>query len=268
MFLRCIGHVIQMGIDYLTESHVISICSFLNRIFDQESWKEVDDMNKLNGWDPEEPETPSRINLVISLLRGLVGHNNILRFRLTTLLRHKYSRDHAKTEYNENIDKCAAAHGYCIRGLLSIGDSVLRRLPANPVTASVGSLLVGALALSCIVPMQWDRYNKWYPSYDPFFFAAGMLDGAYIGRIYMNSSIVNGRNVMDIQRYAECIRNSSNRYQARLDALKSDIGIALFRISDIENDDMFRQFYLLPSTLEMLTIVKGLFLRQLVDTNE
>lgn len=268
MFLRCIGHIIQMGIEHMTETHAISICSFLNRIFDQESWKEVDDMNELNGWDPEEPETPSRTTLIISLLRGLVGHNNILRFRLTTLLRQKYSGDHTIKEYDENIDACAASHGYCIQALLSISDSVLRRLPANPVTASVGSLLLGSLALSCIVPMPWDRYKKWYPSYDPFFFVAGMLDGAYIGRIYNSSSLVNGRSIMDVQRYAECIRNASNRYHTRLDALKTDIGITESHNFDIENDVFFRQFYLVPSSLEMVTIVKGLFLRQLVETNE
>ena len=268
MFLRCIGHITQMGIEYITQAHVISICSFLNRIFDQEGWKEVEDMNELNGWDPEEPENPSRVILIMSLLRGLVGHNNILRFRLTSLLRLKYSGDQILTKYNNDIDTCAASHRFCIQGLLSIGDSVLLRFPANPVTASVGSLLAGAITLSCIVPMSWDRYKKWYPSYDPFFFSTGLLDGAYIGRIYNSSSIVNGHSIMDIERYAECIRNASNRYHARFDALKTDIGISVSNEHDVDHDLMFRQLYLQPASPEMLSIVNGLFLRQLVETNE
>jgi hypothetical protein len=225
-------------------------------------------MNELNGWDPEEPEKPSRVILIMSLLRGLVGHNNILRFRLTSLLRLKYSGDQILTKYNNDIDACVASHRFCIQGLLSIGDSVLRRFPANPVTASVGSLLAGAITLSCIVPMLWDRYKKWYPSYDPFFFSTGLLDGAYIGRIYNSSSVVNGHSIMDIERYAECIRNASNRYHARLDALKSDIGISVSNEYDVGLDLMFRQLYLQPASPEMLSIVKGLFLRQLVETNE
>jgi hypothetical protein len=50
--------------------------------------------------------------------------------------------------------------------------------------------------------------------------------------------------------------------------LKTDIGISVSNEHDVDHDLMFRQLYLQPASPEMLSIVNGLFLRQLVETNE
>lgn len=155
--------MIQLGITYMTESHVLCVCSFLNRIFDLEGFKAADDMIDLIGWDPDVPNEGSStgvICFVISIMRGLVGHNNILRSRLTSLFSKKYSQEEIDQEYDKEIDICAVAHKNCIRGLLTLGESILRRIPANPLTNRLGSLITGALSLSIIFPIPWDRYDE------------------------------------------------------------------------------------------------------------
>ena len=218
---------------------------------------EQDDLHKLVGWDDEDfthaEATP--LYLIGTILEGFNRLNYQFRCRAYKLLGSKFSADNIDDTLNAEIDASISSHLNCTNTLLAIGESVLKRLKATPVTESIGSLLVTGLTLSFVEPSS----NLAYLDQD------NDNEGTYLGD-YLQEVNCYSPSILDARRYADLIINGSQLAQHRIQRFKNNFGITSNH--EIELDAIISSFFLSPPSARALTVVKGLFLRQLVETNE
>jgi hypothetical protein len=252
---RCVHtltKVIQLGIRTFTEQHGLILCSFFRSLLDSTGWKEVDDLQMLIGWNDDDytmaMDTP--FHLIRAILDGLSRLNYQYRCRIVNLLRIKYANNElVREDVDKDLHAVVKSHIYCTRTLVCIGEIVLKSCRATPVTESIGSILVTGLTLSSIFPLT-DHY--WYLDND--------IEGNYIGS--MNGS---GRSLTDVTRYADCVARASYLKETRIMMFKRQFGI--HPNHQIEEDGIVSNLFLQPLD-SIQTVVRGLYLRQLVESNE
>ena len=243
--------MIQLGIRDFTEQHALILCSFFRYLFDSTDWIEVEDLQVLIGWNDDDytvaKDTP--FDLIRTILHGLSRLNYQYRCRIVELLRIKYGAELINDKVKHDLSSTVKSHVHCTRALVSIGEIVLKSCRATPVTESIGSIIVTGLTFSSILPLK-DDY--WYLDND--------IEGNYIGS--MNGS---GRSLIDVTRYADCITYSLHLRANRLMMFKKHLEIHAKH--NIE-EDMVVSHLFLSQCPSVQNVVRGLYLRQLVESNE
>jgi len=250
-FIKTLSKVLCWGIRTFTEQHALILCSFFRFLLDSTGWKEVEDLELLIGWNDDNytmaKDTP--FDLIRAILDGLSRLNYQYRCRVKNLLRIKYANEVVNVNVNDDLCAVVKSHIHCTRTLVSIGEMVLKSCKATPVTESIGSILVTALTLSSIFPLN-DGY--WYLEND--------IEGTYIGS--MNGS---GRSLIDVTRYSDCVTRASYLKEERIRLFKRQFGI--HEKYKVQDDAIVTYLFLTP-LVSVQNVVRGLYMRQLVESNE
>jgi len=254
--MRTLCRVIQWGITDFTTEHALVMCAFLSDLFDSADWEEHENLHELIGWEDEDythaKDTP--LDFLRVLLNGLNRLNYQFRCRIFSLLRRKYAAEEVEDSVNEELDAAVRSHLNCTHALVAIGGSVLKRCKATPVTETIGSLIVTGLVFSSIDPLS---KSGLYPD----LYLDGDIESHYIGNIQGYS-----QTVIDATRYSQVITQASHLSQRRLEQFKE-----LCEINPnhkIEDDETVQSLFLSPPSFGIQTVVRGLYLRQLVESHE
>ena len=238
------------------------LSAFLKDVLTSRGWEEAEDLKDIIGWNDDDftmaKDTP--LDLVNTILEGLSRLCYQFRCRIWELLKLKYSSssssDGVAGGRNDRIDEelyaTVQSHLNCRDVLISISESVLKTCPATPVTETMGSLLVTGLTLSSIDPLV---DHAWYLN--------GGVEGRYIGL----KAHVHIRSLLDATRYADVISYASVASENRLHQFIDHLGL-IHSSHKIENDEIISHLFLSPPPISVQVVVRGLFLRQLVETNE
>jgi hypothetical protein len=250
-FVHTLSRVFQWGIRTFTEQHALILCSFFRSVLDSTGWKEVEDLQTLIGWNDDdytmEKETP--LDLIRAILDGLSRLNYQFRCRVTHLLRLKYPNEIVNEKVKDDLYAVVKSHIHCTRALVSIAEIVLKSCKATPVTESIGSILATGLTLASIFPLK-----------DDYWYLENAIEGTYIGS--MDGS---GRSLLDVTRYTDCVTHASCLKEARKMMFKRQFGI--HENQNIEEDIIVSNLFLTPLD-SIQNVVRGLYLRQLVESNE
>ena len=232
----------------------MAIAAFMDDIFDAFGWTEQNNLSNLIGWDDEDftHATDTPLEMVRSFLEGFIRLTMIFRRRAFKLIGLKYSGEEIGSSFDEGINTAVSSHLNCIEALVSIGESVLKRLKATPVTETIGSLIVTGLTLSHVdlSPTETCLDND------------RDMEGHYLGLNCLTHSPI----LIDATRYEVLIKKASCLPQLRLMRFKEHCGI--FQSHCVEHDPAVSSLFLSPPSSEVQTVVKGLFLRQLVESSE
>ena len=242
------------------------LSAFLKDVLTSRGWEEAEDLHDIIGWNDDDftmaKDTP--LDLVNTILEGLSRLCYQFRCRIWELLKLKYSSSssgsnsstHVAEEKNDRVDEelyaTVRSHLNCRDVLISMSESVLKTCPATPVTETMGSLLVTGLTLSSIDPLV---DHAWYLN--------GGVEGRYIGL----KAHVHIRSLLDATRYADVISYASAASENRLHEFRGHLGL-IHTSHKIENDEIISNLFLSPPPISVQVVVRGLFLRQLVETNE
>ena len=250
-FTHSFSRAIQFGFTHFTSGHAEVISAFIGDVFDSTGWEERESLRELVGWEDEDfthaEETP--LQLVRSILDGLARLSHQFRIRASSLLQEKYSSEELNEMVDEDLNTAAVSHMNCTRTLVAIGESVLKRCKANPVTETIGSIIVTGLTLSSMEPSS----NMMYLDSD--------IEGHYLGQ-----GQGTGQSLIDAMRYAELVTHASNLRHRKLAQFKERCNI--HSKHEVNNDPIVVTLFLSEPSLGVQTVVKGLFLRQLVETHE
>lgn len=235
------------------------LSAFLKDVLTSKHWEEAEDLHDIVGWNDDDftmaKDTP--LDLVNTILEGLSRLCYQFRCRIWELLKLKYSSSsthvaETNDRVHEELYATVRSHLNCRDVLVSMAESVLKTCPATPVTETMGSLLVTGLALSSIDPLV---DHAWYLN--------GGVEGRYIG----SKAHVHIRSLLDATRYADKISYASVASEKRLHQFRDHLG-PIHSSHKIENDEIISNLFLLPPPMSIQAVVRGLFLRQLVETNE
>ena len=251
-FISTISKVLQFGIRHFTKDHAVILSAFISDLFTRNGWKEAEDLHEICVWDDESytmaKDTP--LDLTTALLEGLARLNFQFRHRIVKLLNKKYKNDQRDAMLDDDINTTVESHINCTNALVSIGEIVLKSCPATPVTESIGSIIVSGLAISTIPPF---KDHNWY--------RFGVVEGKYIGQYCHLDSILNPL------RYSDRISNACSNIKKRTQIFEEMLGLGELS-ENMRNDPIIQQIFLATNHTHVVKVVRGLFLRQLVETNE
>ncbi len=232
----------------LSFGHAEVMSTFVESLLESSGWGECDDLQNLIGWDPDDDPAHS-IELLSILLHALVNRNHSERRKIFELIRLKYKEKNLRSILEEDLRVSVSSHRMFTQAIIDVGKSVLLRCPANPTTETIGSIVASGLLLATIIP--------------PLRYSSGQIphgEGQYLGS--------NGffRSFIDAHRYADAISQATTASQRKYDNFRKACDI--HRAHNISNDDIVQTLFISPPSDEIQTVMKGLFLRQLVETHE
>lgn len=242
-FVRSLKLLFSEGIVHVSDTHA---AIFNALVIDQYntagfSYKDGDDLPF--GWEDEVDYRSRLLDLVFPLIEGLGVRAAQDRGRLKTTLQKIHAQLGGENERILSSEKVNVAKSYfnCIQSLVGIGRCTLRFLPSDEYTAEIGGILFRAVVSSCIN----SQINN-------------DAQGTYVVKDKKLSLIA-------CRRYSDMIMDGSNLHQRRYTDAEfflndCDMGI-------IASDPIARQIFLSAPPQDLLNVVRGLFLRQMVDTS-
>ena len=177
-----------------------------------------------------------RISMVYALIDGLGWHAGRDLSRL-----HKLAEMLAECGDEDDLElikKTTDSYINCIRALVSIGESTIRRLPPNTRTAQLGGAIVRALVLANIDGADSIAHNP-----------------GYIGK--KAESVLLKKSVASLTRYSDAVRDAAANVSYECFITNTPTIIKVCKGKVIKNEVPVK---------DVRDVVRGLFLRDLVDT--
>jgi len=254
-FTHAISRVFQWGFRHFTPKHVMVLNTFFKDVLTSGGWEEAKDLHDIVGWNDDDytmaKDTP--LDFVTAILEGISRLNYQYRYRILELLKVKYRHAAINASVDEELHSVVRSHLNCTDALVLMSASILKSCPATPVTETIGSLLTTGLVLSTIDSL---HEYEW--------FLNESNEGKYIG----SNQKEHIRPLIDATRYADTVTYASVLFEQRLHQFKGRLGTLHPAAHKIEEDDIVAKLFLSPAPISVNTVVRGLFLRQLVETNE
>jgi len=246
-FESTIMTIFGFGIDHLTEEHADVIGAFTTHQFEAIGFVELDGGDELLGCWHDDFDV-EYLNLVTHTVIGLGILAHTVRYRMKKILREAYATTGGENtaELQAELRKLSSSYRNCLHVLVDIGEQCLHRLPANDQTANLGGYIVCALVtmLSDEIPL---TLNKLAPISE------------YIGNECKTKPLL-----INPTRYSDLITNASDQRSLRMEEVRKSV---LFDcVPESEDDETVREVFLAPVSQDVRDVVRGLFLRQLVDT--
>jgi hypothetical protein len=244
-FRSSIRHVLAYGMNFLSDSAVHVIIGFVN--------KDIEPIASSNIGGPipsdSEWENVDDIHFIVDLIGALHSHGCLAKHNIVHYFRHLYSSQLSReTHINVDMERIRKSYENCLKCLLYIGETFLLRLLPSDGVCEAGGYLVKALVT---------LLNS---EYFPF--------TAYSSNEYLGSISTEGRkfpSVISVTRYSDMITLASKVPERRLKETQQ-----LLLCTDLDvltQDSTVKTIFLSPVSKEISTVVRGLFLRQLVDLN-
>jgi len=247
-FESMIMTIFGFGIDFITNEHANVISAFAIQQYEAIGFIELDGGDELLGCWHDDFDV-EYLNLVTHIVIGVGVHAHTMRYRMKKMLQKAYSKTGGDNtpDVQAELKKLSSSYRNCMRILVDIGEQSLRRLPANEQTANLGGYIVCALVtmLSDEIPLS---LNKLTPVSD-----------------YAGNQCKTKPLLINPMRYSDLITNASNQQSLRLEEVRKIVLTDC--VVDSENDEIVRDVFLSPPPKDVQDVVRGLFLRQLVDTN-
>lgn len=176
--------------------------------------------------------------MVCSLVDGLGCRAAKERTRLKKLVDMSQLAGGDATAQKELLYRTVASYHNCIRALVSTGEHAIRRFPPSTRFSEVGAAIVRALVLASV-------------DHDP----SMLTDTGYIGGSIANSG---GKNLIEPTRFADAVTKAAENVREVSDNLSAVP-------PDATIEDVVRQVLVSAPHRDVHDVIKGLFLRDLVD---
>jgi len=242
-FRQTVSLVLAYGMDYLSDVAMNILLAFLNMQINPFAASKIGGPIPYDEWR----EDIDGIPLIKEVIGALHSHGCKAKHKLVILFRRKFSSSSSDDYgHDAHITRISDSYGNCIRCLAYIGETFILRLEPSYMVAMLGGLVVKALV------------TVLNSEYIPF--------EAFSGTQYIGSYDGVGRNfptLLSFNRYSDLISVASTVPEMRLrDA--QDL-LSCTNPQKLKDNSIVLKVFLSPVTNEVATVVRGLYLRNLVD---
>jgi hypothetical protein len=232
--------------NYFSDVAVTTLLAFVNIQIDPFS------MSKIGGPIPDDEwvEDVHGMSLIKEVIGALQSHGRLAKYKLVSLLRQKYSSksspNNDETYDDGHISRLSCSYENCVRCLVLIGETFILRLQPSYVVAMLGGFVVKALVTVL--------NGEYFPL------------GAFAGTQYLGTYNTVGRSfltLLSVTRYSDMVILASKMPEMRLREIQDLLLCTDHQL--LKEDSIIMKVFLSPLSKEIDTVVRGLFLRQLVD---
>lgn len=241
-FVNSLKLFFTVGIEHITEIHAAIFNAAVIDQYNAAGFQYIDGDDLPSGWEDEVDFRSRSLDLVFVLIEGFGMHAAQDRQKLKDILQQTRSEcESDKMISTIKLEDCAASYYNSLKGLVGIGRSTLRFLPADEYTAGLGGILIRTLVAAFI--------NE-------------PIDASPQGTYVVKDSNLS---LIEPKRYSDMIVGASQLQQRRYkDAQTFLEGCDMEKI---ETNPLVGPIFLSDPPQDVLNVVRGLFLRQIVDVS-